>query len=171
MHLSGDDTLILAVGARSSKLSKVQVWEVFFALFPFYPHVLFSPIWTDTLGDKDKKQSLRNLNKTDFFTKEIDEMLLEGRCRIAIHSAKDLPEPLAKGLSIVALTKGQDPSDSLVLRDKETLHSLKPSAKIGTSCIRREQMIKELRPDLDCVDIGEQLKSVLQNLTYKKWME
>ena len=46
------------------------------------------------------------LETSNFFTKEVDECLINKGCRIAIHSAKDLPEHLAEGLQIIALTKG-----------------------------------------------------------------
>jgi hydroxymethylbilane synthase len=167
MHLY-DKELSIHVGARSSKLSKIQVSEVFFTLFPFYPLISFSPIWVESSGDKDKKTSLRTLGKTDFFTKEIDEMLLQKKCRIAIHSAKDLPDPLPKGLQLIALTKGLDSSDCLVLRKNETLDTLAPKAKIGTSCIRREQMIKSLREDLECVDIRGTIEERLTKLNEKQ---
>ena len=64
--------------------------------------------------DKDQKTSLRFMENSNFFTKELDEMLVQGLFRISIHSAKDLPNPLADGLELIALTKGLDPSDSLV---------------------------------------------------------
>ena len=50
-------------------------------------------------------------------------MLLSGKIRIAIHSAKDLPEPLPAGLVLAALTKGVGSQDSLVFREGESLHS------------------------------------------------
>lgn len=143
----------LKVAARSSPLSRAQLEEVRQELKQFHPNIEFHPIWVETTGDKDLKTSLRTLEKTDFFTKEIDALQLSGLCRISIHSAKDLPEPLPKGLVLAALTKGVDPSDAIVLRDQETLQSLPYAAKIGTSSARREQNIKSLRSDLQCVDI------------------
>lgn len=123
-----------------------------------YPHLLFAPIFIKTSGDCDRTTSLRTLDKSDFFTREIDEMLLKGECRLAIHSAKDLPEPLPKGLKLVALTKGVDPSDSLVLRQGEQLGAKKI---VATSSVRREEMVRLLFPDVDFVDIrgtiGERL--------------
>lgn len=108
------------------------------------------------MGDKDKKTSLRNLGKSDFFTKELDDMLLEGKIDCAIHSAKDLPEPMRKGLVVVALTKGLDPRDALVFND-----ILKEGAVIATSSERREEAVRAWRPDLQFVDlrgtIGERL--------------
>src|SRR5690348_1871807 len=95
--------------------------EVLQELLQFHPDVEFEPIWIVTTGDRDLKTSLRSLEKTDFFTKEIDALQLSGGCRISVHSAKDLPDPLPKGLVIAALTRGVDPSDSIVLRSGETL--------------------------------------------------
>jgi len=151
--MSSCSNLIVSVGARDSSLSQAQVSEVLHALRCIHPEVTFDPIWQKTIGDKDLNTSLRELDRTDFFTKEIDEMLLERKCRIAIHSAKDLPHPLPQGLAILAITQGVDPSDVLVLRDRETLDTLPEGARIGSSSKRRDDMIKHLRSDLRCVDI------------------
>jgi len=169
MHLLDDDFVLdIPVGARSSKLSKIQVWEVFFALYPHHPYILFSPLWVQTRGDKDKKTSLRDLGKSDFFTKEIDDLLLSHNCRIAIHSAKDLPDPLPQGLKIAAITSGLTSSDCLVLRDNETLSTLAPSAKVGISSARREEMVKALREDLICKDIRGTIEERLLQLDRKE---
>lgn len=157
-------SLNIPVGARSSPLSRAQVKEVLQELRQFHPQVTFQPIWVETSGDKDLKTSLRTLDKTDFFTKEIDALQLSGTCRITIHSAKDLPEPLPPGLALAALTRGVDPSDVIVLRDCETLDSLPKGAQIGTSSIRREQNIKALRSDLVCVDIRGTIQARLKLL-------
>ena len=138
----------LSVGARSSLLSKAQLKEVEEELRVFHPQVEFVPSWLETTGDLDLKTSLRTLGKTDFFTREIDQMQLSGRCRISIHSAKDLPEPLTPGLVLVALTKGVDSSDCLVCNGE-----LRKGARIGASCERRDLMVKALRADLVCADI------------------
>lgn len=93
------------------------------------------------------------MGKTDFFTREIDQLLLKGECRIAIHSAKDLPEPLPQGLTIAAITQGVDPSDSLVLHPGATLRTLPPHARVGVSSERREKTLRSLRLDLKPVDV------------------
>ena len=141
--------LQITVGARSSKLSQAQVWEVHRELLRYYPQISFKPTWIVTTGDKDKKKSLRDLDKTDFFTREVDQRQLNGDFRISIHSAKDLPEPLAPGLKLIALTKGVDPSDVLVYNQDP----LPDNAIIGTSSHRREQNLLDWKPTLRCVDI------------------
>ncbi len=144
---------IISVAARSSRLSRAQVVEALQELRTFFPEIEFAPSWVATTGDCDLTISLRHLDKTDVFTREIDQMLLKKECRIAIHSAKDLPEPLPDGLHVVALTKGVDTSDSLVFRDGQTLRDLPEDASIGVSCLRREEAVKKILPKARCSDI------------------
>jgi hydroxymethylbilane synthase len=167
MILSINSTTVLTVGARDSLLSQAQVREVLCDLQHYHPHIEFLSLLIPTTGDLDLNRSLKSLDKTDFFTKEIDVMQLSGKCRLSIHSAKDLPEPLPKGLCIVALTKGLDPSDSLVLREGENISSLPPGAKIGTSSQRRDVAIKKLRQDFICVDIRGNIQKRLELLDAK----
>lgn len=126
--------------------------EVYEEISKFCP-VEFDTIFVETHGDLDQKTSLRTLNKTDFFTREIDQMLLEGRCGIGIHSGKDLPEPLPQGLVIAAMTKGVESSDALVLRQGESLETLPKGALIATSSARREERVAELRNNLSFKDL------------------
>ena len=154
---------LISVGARSSALSRVQVEEVLQELNQYH-RVEFDPTWVNTTGDIDLETSLSTLGKTDFFTKEIDALQMKGEVRISIHSAKDLPDPLPEGLVLVALTKGVDSSDSIVLREGETLQTLPKNARIGTSSIRREQNIKVLRSDLVCADIRGNILARLAQL-------
>lgn len=139
----------ILVGARGSHLSKAQVDEVQQEIQAFFPHIRFVPVWVTTKGDLDKQTSLRHLEKTNFFTDEIDERQLKGEFRLSIHSAKDLPEPLHPELEVVAVTRGVDPADSLVVRQLP----IPQGARIGTSSLRREEFLKAWRPDLQCVDI------------------
>lgn len=151
------ERLSIKTGARGSLLSKRQVEEV----QAEYQNIKLDPIFVKTVGDRDKITSLRTLDKTDFFTREIDEMLLRGECRIAIHSAKDLPDPLPKGLELILLTKGVDPSDSLVLREGEKLSQ---EFVIATSSMRREEMVRALVKDIKCVDIRGTIEERLAKL-------
>jgi len=158
----------LTIGARKSALSQAQVKEVLRELHVFYPQMQPKIILLETQGDLDQKTSLRTLGKTDFFTKEVDQLLLAGHCRIAVHSAKDLPEPLPFGLQIVALTKGLDPSDALVLREGETLETLPSGAVIATSSERREEAVRKLRADFQFIDLRGTIQQRLAKLDAKQ---
>lgn len=155
---------LIRVGARSSPLSQAQYKEVLELVQKHNPKVIFEPIFVKTIGDNRLDISLRTLDKTDFFTKEIDEMLLNRECQVGIHSAKDLPEPLPKGLKLIALTEGVDPSDSLVMREGDTFKTLKSGAVIATSSARREEMVKQLRNDLTFIDLRGTIQARLDKL-------
>lgn len=143
----------ITIASRSSPLAKAQVEEVLKELNLHHPSITFSCLFLNTTGDRDQMTSLRSLDKTDFFTKEIDDLLLSGACRIGIHSAKDLPEPIPKGLFIAAITKGLDPADSLVLKSGMKLSDLPHLPTIATSSVRREDAVRKLLPHARFVDI------------------
>lgn len=167
MQCLNNSTLTISIGARYSPLSQIQVQEVLQELRQFYPGIQFESCLLQSTGDKDQQTSLRTLDRSsDFFTKEIDDLILNGTLQIGVHSAKDVPQPLKPGLAIVCLTKGIDSSDSLVLRPGETIDSLPAGAVIATSSARREDMVKELRSDLSFRDlrgnIGQRLAKLEQ---------
>lgn len=161
---TNEPPLSITVGARASPLSQAQTKEVLQELRVHHPHVTFSSKFLQTTGDVDQITSLRTLDKTNFFTKEIDEMLLTGQCRIAIHSAKDLPEPLPKGLKLVALTKGLDSVDVLVFRANEGVELLSSGAVVATSSERREEAVRCIRADLTFIDLRGTIEQRLAKL-------
>lgn len=147
------ENLIIRVAARSSPLSQVQVKEVLDEIRYYCPEIAFETTFMDTKGDKDLITSLRKIGKTDFFTWELDDSLLNDHCRIAIHSAKDLPDPLPQGLSVIALTQGLNSSDVIVLKENVCFENLPPGSIIATSSIRREEIVRSLRADLQFRDL------------------
>lgn len=141
------------VGSRGSPLAIAQVQEITTALQVHYPTLQVLPTWVSTHGDRDQTTSLRTLGKTDFFTREVDQLVLDAHCDVGVHSAKDLPDPLPAGLRLIALTLGIDATDALVLRRGETLAALRSGAVIATSSARREEAVRRLRQDVAFVDV------------------
>jgi hydroxymethylbilane synthase len=162
------EKLLISVGARTSPLSRVQIVEVLDELRQHHEDVDFAPHFVATVGDRDQITSLRTMGKNDFFTYELDQMVVDGRCRVAVHSAKDLPDPLPEGLAVIAVTHGIDPSDVLVLRQGETVVSLSKGAKIATSSLRREEMVRQLRRDLTFVDVRGTISQRLEKVESEK---
>lgn len=159
----------IIVGARNSPLAKAQVTEIEKACQIAGIEIVFSPVWIETTGDKDKKKSLRELDKSNFFTKELDDMVLNGSCDIAIHSAKDLPDPLADGLSLITITKGVDSRDALVFHKKSSFAALqKIEPIIGTCSKRREEMVQLLLPNARFIDIRGVIQERLQLIEERK---
>lgn len=154
----------IKVGSRQSKLAKAQVQEILRDIRCIHPEIEFDVHYVLTTGDCDKKTTLRTMGKTDFFTKEIDELVLNGTCRIGIHSAKDLPDPLPAGLDLICLTKGVDSADCLVLRENYRLDDLRSGALIATSSLRREDNVNQLREDFTFIDIRGNIEERLAKL-------
>lgn len=154
--------------ARDSALSRAQVREIIAELPELFSHNRFSFLFIKSLGDKDKTRSLRTLDKSsDFFTRELDQLLLEKKADLALHSAKDLPQPLHPELKIAYLSQGLDPRDALILRPGYSLESLSQGARIGTSSSRRDALVLALRSDLCCVDIRGTIEERLALLEKK----
>lgn len=158
---------MITVGARASKLSIKQVEEVVHAMQYYDPDLRFSICCTQTIGDKDLKTSLRSLEKTNFFTYEVDQLVIEKKCQIAIHSAKDLPDPLPQELEIIAITQCLNAQDVLVIPFGKTERDLEHKPVIATSSINREKNILKQFPTAKVVDlrgtIGQRIDQVLQS--------
>jgi len=140
----------LRVTARGSKLSLLQVEEV----FRRFPNTTYRLLVKKSYGDKHKKISLLNGEAPDdIFTRELDEALLNGKADIAIHSAKDLPVHLHPGLEVIALYEAFDKTDALVSREHLSLKDLPAGSKVGTSSPLRKKELLQVRPDLQIVGI------------------
>ncbi|MDR1667436.1 MAG: uroporphyrinogen-III C-methyltransferase [Bacteroidales bacterium] len=153
-------TARLKVVYRDSPLSLLQVREV----FSFFPETECQLVPVQSYGDKNKHIPLTDAVTPDFFTRELDEALLHHEADVAVHSAKDLPYPLPRGLALMALLEATDQTDTLVSRNNLTLEQLPQGAKVGTSSLTRKTELLQRRPDLEVVsvrgNIGERIAQV-----------
>ena len=110
-----------------------------------------------TQGDRIQHLSLDKLEGKGFFTKELEEALLNGEIHLAVHSHKDLPTEQPEGLTLAAVTEREDPRECLLIHpdayDPTRLFGLKEGARIGTSSSRRKVQIMAWRPDVHLEDI------------------
>lgn len=155
---------IYRIGTRTSPLALKQVNEVTAHLKAFHSGIKFEIIGIDTHGDKDKFTPISDIEGTDFFTKEIEEVLKAGSIDFAVHSAKDLPGTIPEGLVIAAMTESVDPYDALVSKDNLKLDELPRGARIGTSSTRRKSQLKSYRSDFELVDIRGNIEERLRLL-------
>ena len=139
----------IRVISRQSCLALLQVEEVFNA----FPQLNYELIKIDSYGDSNKHISLLGNPPSDIFTRELDNALLQQKADIAIHSAKDLPYPLPKGIEVIALFSAFDQSDALVSRQHLSLKALPYGARVGTSSPVRRTELLALRPDVEVVGI------------------
>jgi len=108
-----------------------------------------------TQGDADVDRPLHLLEGKGFFTKEIEQALIDCRIDVAVHSLKDLPTSLPDGLTLGAVPVRADPADVLVSKEPgvTSLAALPPGVRIGTSSLRRTAQIRYLRADLEIVPL------------------
>jgi hydroxymethylbilane synthase len=101
-----------------------------------------------TSGDAIQDRALAEAGGKGLFTKEIDEAQFDGRARFAVHSAKDLPTRLPDGLRVAGYLPRAAVQDALISRHAGGLADLPQGARIGTASLRRQALLKRLRPDL-----------------------
>jgi hydroxymethylbilane synthase len=65
-----------------------------------------------------------------------------------VHSLKDLPTELLGPFEIAAITERVDPRDAFLSIRFNSLRELPREARVGTSSLRRQAQLKQVRPDL-----------------------
>ena len=117
-----------------------------------------------TTGDAIRDRPLSEVGGKGLFTKEIEEALAAGDVDIAVHSAKDMPTVLPDGLIIAAVLPREDPRDVFISRKASSLRNLLAGAVVGTASLRRQALVKRLRPDLEVVPFRGNVETRLRKL-------
>src|SRR5271154_868757 len=91
----------IRIGTRESALALYQANAVKSKLTQIGIESEIIEITSD--GDVDLVTPLYEMGIQGIFTKSLDSALLQNRIDIAVHSCKDIPTKLAKGLSIRAV--------------------------------------------------------------------
>ena len=117
-----------------------------------------------TTGDAILDRPLSEAGGKGLFTKEIEEALLDKRIDLAVHSAKDMPTVLPDGLALTAFLPREDVRDAFISPKAKTLAELPQGAVVGSSSLRRQSLIKRLRPDIDVVTFRGNVQSRLKKL-------
>ena len=137
----------ITIGTRGSKLALWQAEHVRDLLVNAFTDLCIDFSVIKTTGDQLQSNSLIDISK-GLFTKEIEIALLNQKIDLAVHSIKDLPTDLPKGLKICCIPMREDPRDALISKSGFGLDNLPNGAKIGTSSLRRKSQLVHLRPDL-----------------------
>ena len=140
----------IRIGTRGSDLALWQANHVKQQLEQLGTTVSIQII--STQGDRIQDLSFDKLEGKGFFTKEIEQALLENVVDLAIHSHKDLETNPPEGLVIVAVSEREDPAELLLIHpnavEENRLWNLKKGGIIGTSSARRKSQVLAHRPDL-----------------------
>jgi hydroxymethylbilane synthase len=145
------DVPVLRIGTRASALA---LWQTERVRAQLAQHGFDTErVEIRTTGDIVHDVPLAKLDGRAFFTKQLDDAILEGRIDVAVHSLKDLPTELADGLALAAVGSREDPRDALVAHEGIEWTTLPPGAVVGTSSLRRRAQLLHARPDLRVIDL------------------
>ncbi len=144
---------ILRIATRASRLARWQADHVAGRLAALHPQLAIEIVPVTTRGDEVRDRALQDIGGRGLFTKEIEQVLLEGGADLAVHSLKDLETELPSGLAILAVPERADPRDVWVSRARRTLADTPAGTRVGTSSIRRRAQLLASRPDLEVVDL------------------
>jgi hydroxymethylbilane synthase len=154
----------IRIGTRGSALALGQASWVKQQIERQHPECEVELRIIKTSGDSFIDTAIANIGGKGVFTKEIEEALLLREIDLAVHSLKDLPTALPKGLMIAAITRREDARDVLVARQGQTLSTLSPGSKIGTGSLRRRAQLVYFRPDLVPAPIRGNIDTRLKKL-------
>ncbi len=155
----------IIVGARGSKLSVTQTNSVINFIKENHPHVDIELKIIKTKGDILREASLDKIGGKGVFVKEIEKELLNGEIDMAVHSMKDMPGILPKGLKLSYVPEREDYRDVLVLREGlKSLEELPIGAKIGTGSKRRKYQLLRHREDLNITHIRGNIETRIKKI-------
>lgn len=152
----------LTIGTRDSALAMWQTNWVREQLQKIYPQLEIQVKPIKTQGDKILDVALAKIGDKGLFTKELEVAMLNGEIDLAVHSMKDLPTQLPKGLMVGAITQRHDPADIVITKGNVKLLDLPQGAIIGTSSLRRQAQLYNMRPDFVLKDIRGNLNTRLK---------
>jgi hydroxymethylbilane synthase len=137
----------IRIGTRASALALWQAEWVKAELEKKYPDMTVELAKIKTTGDKILDVPLAMVGGKGLFVKEIEEAMLANEIDIAVHSMKDVPTFFPDGLHLSCITKREDARDALLSRNNVKFKDLPQGANIGTSSLRRQAQLMNLRPD------------------------
>lgn len=161
----------ITVGSRESPLAKAQV-KVFLNVlsnkFGVSSLKFIKSKFLKTSGDIFLNKNISEIGNKGLFTKEIDEAQLRSEIDIAVHSLKDLPTVLPKGLFIGGVLKRERPNDVIFSLKKYDIKNSSKKILLGTSSIRRKIQLMHLNKNLDVLEIrgnvGTRIKKVIDGI-------
>lgn len=157
---------IIRIGTRDSQLALWQAKKVRRELEELGYETQIVPI--KSVGDIVLDKPLYELGITGIFTKNLDIALLNDKIDIAVHSLKDVPTALPKGIIQAAVLKRANYNDILVLKDTEEFFG-QQNATIATGSLRRKAMWLNRYPTHNVVDLRGNVNTRLQKLEDNDW--
>jgi len=157
---------IIRIGTRDSQLALWQAKTVKQQL-EYLGHKT-TLVFVKTTGDLVLDKPLYELGITGIFTKNLDIALLNDGIDIAVHSLKDVPTAMPKGIVQAAVLKRGNSNDLLVFKNNEEFMAEK-EAVIATGSLRRKAQWLNRYPTHTVVDLRGNVNTRLQKLEDNDW--
>ncbi|MEW8585545.1 MAG: hydroxymethylbilane synthase [Candidatus Thiodiazotropha sp.] len=138
----------LTIATRKSPLAMWQAEHVAAALKKAHPDLRVELLGMTTQGDKILDTPLAKIGGKGLFIKELEQGLMSKEADIAVHSMKDVPVELPRGLHLPVIMRREDPRDAFVSNRYRHIDELPQGGCVGTSSLRRQCQLAEMRPDL-----------------------
>lgn len=154
----------LRIATRNSPLAMWQAEYVKQRLLDAHYDLNVEIVGMTTKGDVLLDRSLSTEGGKGLFLKELEVSLLNQETDIAVHSMKDVPAELPRGLEIPVVCTREDPRDAFVSNHFQNLYALPPGARIGTSSLRRITQLQSAFPELEFLPLRGNVNTRLSKL-------
>ena len=155
----------LRIGTRDSALALWQATTLQDRLAELGMESTLVPIKSQ--GDLDLQQPLYAMGVTGIFTKALDSALLNQEIDLAIHSMKDVPTQLPKGIVQAAVLERGPVEDVIVW--KNTTAKEKDHRVIATGSLRRKAQWQRKYTKDKIVDLRGNIQTRLEKLHENDW--
>ena len=155
---------VIRIGTRDSQLALWQAHTVENQLQALGYKTQIVPV--KSIGDLKLDTPLYELGITGIFTKTLDVAMLNNTVDIAVHSLKDVPTALPKGIVQAAVLKRASTLDILVTKE---LIDYKTPLTIATGSLRRKAQWLHKYPTHTVVDLRGNVNTRLQKLQDNSW--
>lgn len=157
----------IRIGTRESALALYQAHAVEQQLQQLGIETEIVEITSD--GDLDLVTPLYEMGIQGIFTKSLDVALLQDRIDMAVHSSKDIPTKLAKGLVLSAVLERASPFDCLVLPVGRQAIEYRKDCFIATSSLRRKSQWLYRFPHHRTENLRGNIQTRLKKLDESGW--
>ena len=155
----------IRIGTRDSELALWQAKTVQQQLESQGYTTLLVPV--KSTGDLILDKPLYELGITGIFTKTLDVAMLKGEIDIAVHSMKDVPTQLPKGMVAAAVLKRAASEDILV--HKGDISFMEGEGTIATGSLRRKAQWLHRHPSHTVTDLRGNVNTRLKKLNDHSW--
>lgn len=152
------------IATRASNLALWQAYHIQDRIKENYPQTEVEIVKITSKGDKVLDKPLALIGGKGHFTKELEDEMIAGNADLAVHSLKDVPTSMPKGLKLAAITTKEDDRDVFLSHKYACIEELPKGSIVGSTSLRRRMQLLKLRPDLKVKNLRGNVNTRLAKL-------